>query len=148
MAAALVASLAASLAVASAHAAFVPSTALLSSPQTYSALRPGSATRLLLPATSIFFGLGSSRVEGALLRGPGKRKGGGSPGGFGTSPRMGVARVEGEPVPDKGLSEHGVWISRAAFTPEECRKIVDTFVDKCSSGLHEDSRADMGVKRS
>lgn len=60
---------------------------------------------------------------------------------------MGVARVEGEPVPDKGLSEHGVWISRAAFTPEECRKIVDTFVDKCSSGLHEDSRADMGVKR-
>jgi len=24
---------------------------------------------------------------------------------------------------------------------------VETFVEKCSSGLHEDSRADMGVKR-
>ena len=56
MAAALVASLTASLALASAHAAFVPSTTLLSSSQTYSSLRAGSATRLFLPATSLFFG--------------------------------------------------------------------------------------------
>jgi hypothetical protein len=63
-------------------------------------------------------GIGTPRaIEGALLRGGGRASGESCP----ASLKMGAARVDGAPIPDKELPAHGVWMSRGAFTPEECR---------------------------